>query len=272
LNPVIVITGATGAIGSATAALLARRGARLMLLGRQSDRLDTLVARLDRDNRVSSVGIDLSSLASVRLAARQIARTVPHVDALVNVAAIYTSVYEESADGFELMLATNHLGPFLLTNLLRDRLAGDGRVITVSAPSSTHVDLDRLLSRDQFRALRTFGATKAANLMFTFELARRAKRWDVRAYAYHPGLVRSELMREAPRPLRILTRIVSRSPDRAAEDLADLATSSAFASTTGWFLKGGRRIDPPKSTLDVEAQGNLWKRSTQLVELGDGSF
>ena len=272
LNPVIVVTGATGAIGSATAAQLARRGARLLLLSRPSERLDALVARLDRDNRVSSVEVDLSSLASVRAAARQIARTVTHVDALVNVAAMYTPVYEQSDDGFELMLATNHLGPFLLTNLLRDRLVGAGRVVTVSAPPSTRVDLRQLQSKGQFRALRTFGATKAANLMFTFELARRAKRWDVRAFAFHPGLVRSELMREAPRPVRFATRLVSRPADRAAEDLADLATSSAFASTTGWFFKGGRRIDPPKSTLDVGAQGELWRRTAELVELGDAGF
>jgi NAD(P)-dependent dehydrogenase (short-subunit alcohol dehydrogenase family) len=190
----------------------------------------------------------------------------------LNVAAMYTPEYEKSDDGFELMLATNHLGPFLLTNLLRDRLAGAGRVITVSAPSSTRVDFDQLLLKEQFRALRTFGATKAANLMFTFELARRAKRWDVRAYAFHPGLVRSDLMREAPRPIQLLTRLVSRPPDRAAEDLADLATSPAFASTTGWFFKGGRRIDPPKSTLDTGAQGELWRRSAELVELGETRF
>jgi len=272
LHPVIVVTGATGAIGSATAALLARRGARLLLLGRPSDRLDALVERLDRDNRVSSVEVDLSSLSSVRGAARQISRTVGNVDALVNAAAVFTSEYQQTPDGFELMLATNHLGPFLLTNLLRDRLAGDGRVITITAPSSTRVDTDQLLSKDQFRAVRTFGATKAANLMFTFELARRAKRWDVRACAYHPGLVRSELMREASRPIRLLSRIASRSPNRAGEDLAELATSPAFRSTTGWFFKGGRRIDPPKTTLDVDAQRNLWIRSAELVELDDSSF
>ncbi len=272
LNPVVVITGPTGAIGSATAELLARRGARLLLLGRPSGRLDRLAARLDRDNRVSSVEVDLSSLASVRMAARQVARTVPHVDVLLNIAAVFASGYEEGDDGFELMLSTNHLGPFLLTNLLRDRLAGNGRVITVTAPSSTRVDIEQLLAKDQFRALRTFGATKAANLMFTFELARRAKRWDVRAYAYHPGLVRSELMREAPRPLRLLTRLASRPPNRAAEDLSDLATSPAFASMTGWFFKGGRRIDPPKSTLDVQAQARLWTRSAELVELSTAGF
>jgi retinol dehydrogenase-12 len=272
LHPVVVITGATGAIGSATASLLARRGARLLLLSRPSDRLDAMVTRLDTDNRVTSVEVDLSSFASVRAAARQISREVAHVDALINTAAVFTSEYEQSDDGVELMLATNHLGPFLLTNLLRDRLAGGSRVITVTAPSGTRVDIEHPMSKDRFSALRTFGATKAANLMFTFELARRAKRWDVRAYAYHPGLVRSDLMREAPRPNRFLTRLVSRAPKRAGEDLAELATSQAFESTTGWFFKGERRIDPPKSTLDVDAQRNLWKRSAELVGLGETGF
>src|SRR5260370_17489440 len=87
LHPVVVITGAPGAIGSATASLLARRGARLLLLGRPSDRLDTMVERLDRDNRVSGVEVELSSLPSVRLAARQISRPVAHVDPLLTLPA-----------------------------------------------------------------------------------------------------------------------------------------------------------------------------------------
>jgi retinol dehydrogenase-12 len=272
LNPVVVITGATGAIGSATAELLARRNGRLLLLGRTSNRMDAIVRRLDRDNKVSSVEADLSSLASIRVAAREVSRTVPHVDALLNIAAVFTTNYVVTKDGFELMLATNHLGPFLLTNLLRDRLATTGRVITVTAPSSARVDMKQLMTKGRFKPLRTFGATKAANLMFTFELARRAKRWDVRAHAYHPGLVRSELMHESSRAVRLLTRLVSRPPTRAAEDLADLVTSPAYERTTGWFFKGGRRIDPPKSTLDVEAQHELWRRSAELVDLDDSSF
>src|ERR1700693_2003135 len=223
LHPVVVLTGATGAIGAATAAVLVRRGARVLLLARPSDRLSAAVTSLGgEDKRVSSVPVDLSSLASVRSAAREIARTIGHVDALVNVAATFSSDYHKTKEGFELMLATNHLGPFLLTNLLRDQLVGRGRVIVVTAPSSTRVDLDRLMNKKRFRALETFGATKAANLLFTFELARRAKRWEVRANACHPGLVRSELMREAWGPIRIATRILSRPTDRAAEDLADL--------------------------------------------------
>jgi NAD(P)-dependent dehydrogenase (short-subunit alcohol dehydrogenase family) len=273
LHPVVVVTGATGAIGSATAAVLARRGARVLLLARPSSRLDALVTGLGGDdNRVSAVPVDLSSMASVRAAAREIPRIVNHIDALVNIAATFSREYRKTPEGFEVMLATNHLGPFLLTNLLRDPLVGRGRVITITAPSSTRVDMEQLTSKEQFRALRTFGATKAANVMFTFELARRAKRWEVRANACHPGLVRSELMREAAGPIRLITRLVSRPPDRIAEDIADLAISPAHEGTTGWFFKGIKRIDPPKSTIDPDAQRALWKTTAEMVELAQNGF
>jgi NAD(P)-dependent dehydrogenase (short-subunit alcohol dehydrogenase family) len=248
--PTIVVTGATGAIGSATVAALTARRAQVIPLSRPA--------------------VDLSSQASVRAAARELNRTVGHIDALVHIAGVYTPRYQKSADGLELMLATNHLGPFLLTNLLRDRLSGGGRVLVVAAPSTSRVDVDRLVDRDQFSAMHSFGASKAANLMFTFELARRASRWDVRANAFHPGLVRSELMREAPGALRFAARLISSSPDRAGRDLAELALSSAFAGTSGWFFKGTRRVDAPKSTLDIAEQSVLWQRSTELVELEGG--
>src|SRR5256885_1840276 len=241
----VVVTGATGAIGSAAVAALKKRRANVIALSRPA--------------------LDLSSMASVRAAARELGR----VDVLMHVACVFTTRWQKTPDGFELMLATNYLGPFLLTNLLRDRLAG-GRVITVTAPSTTHVDLGRLLDRGRFHAFHSFGATKAASLMFMLELARRAKRWDVRANAFHPGLVRSELMHEAPRPIRIASRLFSRNPTQAGVDLAELALSPAFAGTSGWFFKGTRRIDPPKAVLDESQQATLWKRSADLVELEGG--
>jgi len=246
----VVVTGGTGAIGSATVAALEKRRAQVIKLSRPS--------------------LDLSSMASVRAAVQELKRSVTHIDALLNIAAIYVPRYKKTADGFETMFAVNHLGPFLLTNILRDRLRGGGRVITVTAPSPTHVDVNRLLDRDRFNAFHSFGATKAANLMFTFELARRAKRWDVRANAFHPGVVRSELMRDTSRAVRFFTGLIARDPERAGQDLAELALSPAHAGTSGWFFKGGRRIDPPRSTLDEAAQGALWKRSAELVELEGG--
>ena len=242
-------------------------------MARPSERLDALVERLGGiDNRVSQVPVDLASMKSVRMAAREISRAGGHIDALLNVAAVFVNRYQKTSDGFEHMLATNYFGPFLLTNLLRDRLLGGGSVITVAAPSTTRVDMQRLFSKEHFDAMHTFGATKALDLMFTFELARRAKRWDVRANAFHPGLVRSELMSDAPRPVRILSRLVSGTPGRAAQDLADLAISPAHSGTTGWFFKGARRIDPPKTTTDEAEQAALWRRTAELVEMEIGGF
>jgi NAD(P)-dependent dehydrogenase (short-subunit alcohol dehydrogenase family) len=250
--------------------MLARSGVRVVLMARPSERLDALVDRLG--NRTSQVPIDLASMSSVRSAAREINRAGGHIDALLNVAAVFAKRYRKTSDGFELMLATNYFGPFLLTNLLRDRLLGGGRVITVTAPSATRLDMDRLFSKEHFDAFHSFGATKALDLMFTLELARRAKRWDVRANAFHPGLVRSGLMREAARPVRILARLVSGSAERAAQDMVELATSPAHAGTTGWFFKGTRRIDPPKSAADVAVQAALWRRTAELVEMEIGGF
>jgi NAD(P)-dependent dehydrogenase (short-subunit alcohol dehydrogenase family) len=273
LHPTVVISGATGAIGSATAAVLARRGARLILMARPSARLDGMVEELGgADNRISSVPVDLSSMSSVRRAAREINREGGRVDALINLAAVFVRTFQKTADGFELMLATNYFGPFLLTNLLRDRLLGGGRVIAVTAPSTTHVDMERLFSKESFDPLHTFGATKALDLMVTFELARRAKRWDVRANAFHPGLVRSDLMSEAPRAVRILSRLISGSAEQPAHDLAELAISPAHAGTTGWFFKGTRRIDPPKPATDEALQAALWRRTAELVEMEIGGF
>src|SRR5438094_5684335 len=246
----VVVTGSTGAIGSATIAVLEKRRAQVVPLSRAS--------------------VDLSSMASVRGAARELNRRVGHIDALLHIAAVFTPRYQKTTDGLELMLATNHLGPCWVPNLLKDRLTGGGRVITMTAPSTTRVEIERLLNRDRFSALHSFGATKAANLMFMFELARRAKRWDVRANAFHPGIVRSDRMGESPAPLRFATRFFARDPERAGQDLAELALSPAHAGTTGWFFKGTRRIDPPKSTLDTAHQAALWKRSAELVELEGG--
>lgn len=251
--PTVVVTGATGAIGSATVEALKERRASVVTLTRP--------------------GLDLASLTSVRTAARELNRSVGHIDALLHIASVFTTRYQKSADGYELMFATNHLGPFLLTNLLREKLMGGGRVITVTAPATTRVDVDRILDRNRFAPMYDFGATKAANLMFTFELARRGHRWDVRANAFHPGIVKSELMRESPAVVRLAQRVFGSPGERPANDIVDLALSPAFAGTTGWFFKKGtRRIDPPKSASDLLQQNALWKRSAELVELEGAGF
>src|SRR5215470_17998895 len=119
----VVVTGATGAVGAAAVDALVRRRVNVISLSRPE--------------------FDLSSFASVRKVAQDLNRGGGHIDALLHIAAVYVPVFKKASDGLELMLTVNHLGPFLLTNLLRDRLAGGGRVLVVSAPSSTRVDMAR---------------------------------------------------------------------------------------------------------------------------------
>jgi NAD(P)-dependent dehydrogenase (short-subunit alcohol dehydrogenase family) len=268
---VVAITGATGALGSTTAAALAGHGATVLLLSRRSPRLHELLESLRSTGaEVEALPVDLSVMASVREAAAWIDKEIDHLDALVHTAAVFHRERLETVDGFETMLATNHLGPFLLTNLLRTRLGKGSRVITVTAPSTTPVHLDQLKSPKGFNALTVFGATKAANLMTTFELARRAEARGVCANAFHPGLLRSRLMNQAAPPVRLLTRVISKPPTEAAVVLAGLATSPVYEGTTGVFFKVTGPVQPPESSMNRDAQRALWEDSARLVGLTGG--
>lgn len=268
---VVAITGATGALGSATASALARGGASVLLLSRPSPRLTAVCDSIRSTGaEAEAVPIDLSNMTSVRWAAIRINDGIDRLDALVHTAAVFNRERVETVDGFEAMLAINHLGPFLLTNLLKPRFDRGSRVITVTAPSTTPVDLGQLQSPAGFSALTQFGATKAANLMTTFELARRAETRGVSAHAFHPGLVRSELMRQAALPVRLLNWVISRPPQEAAGVLASMATSSVYTGTTGLFIKLSGPAEPPESSIDRRAQLALWGESARLVGLSDG--
>ena len=269
----VVVTGATGAVGAATAEVFAARGLRVVLVSRSADGLAELAgridaARTDRDtDRVRVVPVDLSDPGAVRAGAAAIAEGGP-VGVLVNCAAIFTGARQTTVEGRELMFATNQLGPFLLTNLLRDELAAaHGRVVTVTAPSTTRIDFDDLDAEKSFSALRAFGASKAANLLFTYELARRAAPFDVTANAVHPGLIRSDLMRQAAAPVRLLTRLMSRSPRRAASAIAALGTSGRFLHATGGFYKGTKLASSSRASRSVDDQHRLWERCAELTGL-----
>ena len=153
-----------------------------------------------------------------------------------------------------------------LTTLLLERLraAGRARVLVLGAPSTVRLDFDDLQAARRFRSLTAFGATKAADLLFTFELARRCEGTGVTANAVHPGLVRTNLMRQAPAPLRWATRLVSAPPERAAAAIAPLVLSPEYADRTGLFFRAGREIDAPAYTRDPEVGRHLWEVCASL--------
>jgi NAD(P)-dependent dehydrogenase (short-subunit alcohol dehydrogenase family) len=266
-----LVTGATSGLGRALALNLAGLGWPVVILARDRGRGEAALEELRQagSSRAELLLANLSDLDSVRRAAAEVTNRHAALRLLVNCASVYRARREVSPGGLETMFATNHLGPFLLTNLLLGplRAAGSARVITVTAPSTVRPDFDDLQGTRRFRSLQAFGATKMANLLFTFALARRLEGSTVTANAVHPGVFRSGLMRQAPAPLRWMTSLMATSPQRAAEPVLRVATESAFAEQNGRFFHKAEAIAPPAFALDVQAQERLWQESLRLAGL-----
>lgn len=269
---VCLVTGATSGIGRATALRMAREDADIVLLARDRKKAQAVAAIVYETRPTVNVEIlhcDLSSQAAVRRAAQEFGKMHDRLDVLVNAAAVFTKKKGVTEDGVETMWATNHLGPFLLTNLLLPHLrkSPDARILTVSAPATTKIQFDDLPVPKEFKPYRIFGATKTAGILFGLELARRNKDTRLTSNVVHPGLIRSGIMREAPAPLRAFLKLVSRKPDRAAEVLTLLASSKPLGQYTGRFYKRFDPSRPPKFAADEANQKKMWDISARIVKL-----
>ena len=269
---ICLITGGNGAVGEAAATEIAKSGATVILVSRSRERGEAARDKVRKKTGSDSVELlvgDMSVQASIRQLAGDFLSSHDRLSVLVNTAAVFANRRILTSDGLELMFATNHLGPFLLTNLLLDPLktASPSRVITVSAPSTTKLDFDDLQGGKHFNALSAFGASKTANIMFTYELAQRLQGTGVTANVLHPGLVRSNLMKNAPAIIRWVSKLVSRSPDRAGKALAYLATDSQIRETTGRFFKGTTISESSTYSRDLENRRRLWDMSAKLTGL-----
>lgn len=271
-----LVTGSTSGIGRAVAGAMAAAGVSVGIVARDAGRGEATRAELASSSGGAAVRVfvaDLSSQADVRRLAAEATTALPRLDVLVHCAAVFTSRRTVTTDGLETMFATNTLAPFLLTNLLRDRLTASvpARVLVLTAPSTVKLDFDDLQAERRFRALSAFGASKAADLLLTFELARRLEGSGVTANAVHPGLVRTNLMGQAPAPLRWATRLVSRAPSRAGAAIAALALAPEYEGSSGRFFKDGREIEAPPYTRDPAVAGRLWGICATLTGLREGA-
>lgn len=216
---------------------------------------------------------DLSDLGQVRALAGQVTAGHPRLDVLVLNAAVARPRRELSADGFEVDFATNHLAPFLLTRLLVDLLqaSAPARVVTVSSSAHHHVkrlDLDAMVTGENFHHMRTYTATKLLTVMFTNELAGRLAGSGVVANTADPGFVRTALGRDAPGGFGMFLNLIrpfQLSPDRAAETPVHLATAAAAAETSGGYFAKCRPRTPSALARDTEAGARLWNLSTDLT-------
>jgi len=273
----VVVTGGTGGIGRATALGLAAMGADLAITGRDRARAETAAAemRTAGGGRVDVFVADLSSQAQVRRLADEVLQTLSRIDVLINNVGGYWNKRHVTPDGLERTFAVNHLAPFLLTNLLLDRLkhGGPARVVTVAsnAQAMGQIDFDDLQGEQSYSGARAYNQSKLANVMFTYELARRLQATSVTANAVHPGLVNTSFGAEDPaRVQRLLVpfmRPFMKSPTRGAATSIHLASAGYLAEVTGRYFADNTPKRTSERSYDKAAAARLWQVSADLVGL-----
>jgi len=272
----VLITGGTGGIGRAAAIGLASRGARVGITGRDRARAEEAAAEIRRTSGASVVDVfvaDMSSQAEVRRLAAEVLAAFPRIDVLLNNVGGFWSHRHVTADGLEHTFALNHLAPFLLTSLLLDRLiaSAPARVVTVSsgAQSMGKIDFDDLMGERKYSGQTAYNQSKLANVMFTYELARRLAGTGVTATALHPGMTNTAFSAEDPSgafaPLVAVMRPFMRSPEKGAETPVYLASSPNAEGLTGQYFANREPKKSNKSSYDAAVTGRLWQVSADLV-------
>jgi retinol dehydrogenase-14 len=271
----VLITGGTAGIGKATAVGLARLGANIAITGRDRDRAEAAAAeiRVVGAGRVDVFIAELSCQAEVRRLASQILHAFPRVDVLVNNVGGFWNTRQVTADGLERTFALNHLAPFLLTTLLLDRLtdSAPARVVTVSsnAHAMGRLDFDDLQGERSYSGARAYSQSKLANVLFTYELARRMPAALITANALHPGVVSSSFGADDPavvqRLLVPLLRPFMKTPRRGAATSIHLASGPDLAQVTGCFFARSRPKLSSERSYDRAVATRLWQVSADLV-------
>jgi len=272
----VLITGGTGGIGRATAVRLASMGARVGITGRDAERTQRAAAEIASESGNGAVDVfaaDMSSQAEVRRLAEDILAAYPRLDVLVNNAGGFWSHRHVTADGLEHTFALNHLAPFLLTSLLLERLmkSAPARIVTVSsgAQSMGKIDFDDLMGERKYSGQTAYNQSKLANVMFTYELARRLAGTGVTANALHPGMTNTSFSAEDPSrafaPLVMVMRPFMKKPERGADTPVYLASSPAAEGLTGQYFANRAAKKSNESSYDSAATGRLWAVSADLV-------
>ncbi|MGA2972804.1 MAG: SDR family oxidoreductase [Candidatus Bathyarchaeia archaeon] len=274
---VCLITGANSGIGKATALGLARLGATVVLASRDSERGD--IARRDiireTENPEVSVGkVDLASLESIRSFAKNFNGKFPHLHVLVNNAGIYESRRIVTVDGFESTFAINHLAHFLLTNLLLESLkaSAPSRIVNVTseAQRAGHVNFDDLQGERKYSGMKSYPQSKLANVLFTYELARRLKGTEVTANCVHPGTVRTNFGRNSGGFMALAVKIFAPfmlSPEDGAKTVVWLASSPEVEHVTGKYFQKQAERKSTKESYDLNVARRLWEVSSELTGL-----
>jgi NAD(P)-dependent dehydrogenase (short-subunit alcohol dehydrogenase family) len=273
-----VVTGATSGIGEETALALARADARVVIVARSRERGARALERIRTEtgnSRIELVLADLASLAEVRRLAQELLGRCPQIHVLVNNAGVVNLERRVTVDGFEETFAVNHLAYYALTNLLLDRLVASAPARVVNVASDAHkfgaLDPDDLHSEKSYRAMRVYGRSKSANILFTVELARRLEGTGVTVNAVHPGPVASRLGKNNGLFGRVVTSLLSPfflSPERGARTSVHVATAPELADVSGRYFAKCREARTTAAARDPALARRLWDESARLTGIG----
>ncbi|MEZ5788384.1 MAG: SDR family NAD(P)-dependent oxidoreductase [Xanthobacteraceae bacterium] len=274
----VVITGGTGGIGLETAIALAVSGARLVLVGRDPARAANAITRvrLARADAVIAVHrADMANLDEVRRLAATLNANLERIDVLVNNAGAIFNRRETTADGLERTFALNHMGYFLLTELLRDKLVRSAPARIVNTASEAHrsatLDFSDLQSAKRYRGWRAYRRSKLCNILFTRELARRLEGTGVTANCIHPGFVKTGIGDNTSglfrRGVRLLKRGFAIPVERGAQTLIYAASAPELADVTGTYFIESKPAAPSAAATDDASARRLWADSLTLSGL-----
>jgi retinol dehydrogenase-12 len=277
---VCLVTGASGGIGFVAARELARLGATLLIVCRDGERgeraVNEIVAATGNRN-VELLLADLSSQAEIRRLARRILGTRRPLHVLLNNAGVVMLKRTLTVDGIETTFAVNHLAPFLLTNLLSERLveSAPARVVTVASDAhrlrGVRMRFDDLEGQHGYRAMRAYGQSKLANILFTREFARRLGGTSVTVNCLHPGMVATRLGSNNGLLARTVLRLLkpfSLSVDQGADTSVYLCSSPDVERETGKYFAARRECRPNRAACNDEDAARLWEISVRMVRLG----
>jgi retinol dehydrogenase-12 len=272
-----LVTGATAGIGQVAARELARRGASVVAVGRSRQRCEATVESIRRETgnpAVDYLVADLSAQAEVRRLAREVVDRHARLDVLLNNAGAMFSRRRDSVDGIEMTFALNHLAYFLLTHLLLGVLKEGPSARVVNVASEAHrfvskVDFDDPQGKRKYGGWHAYGQSKFANLLFTYELARRLAGSGVTANALHPGFVASRFTEGNGAMgwmMRRMASVFAISPERGAKTSIHLASSPEVEGVTGKYFSRERPIESSRPSRDEAAARRLWDLSQELTD------
>lgn len=271
----VLVTGGSGGIGKATAVGLAGMGARLAITGRDRGRLEAAAGeiRAAGAGQVDVFVADLSSQAEVRRLADEVLASLVRIDVLVNNVGGYWNSRHVTVDGLERTFAVNHLAAYLLTDLLLDRLrdSGPARVVTVAsnAQGMGRIDFDDLQGERSYSGSRAYNQSKLANVLFTYELARRLRGGVVTANALHPGVASTAFGAEDPRAIqRVLVPLLRpfmKAPARGAVTSIRLASAPDLEQVSGRYFANGKSRRSSERSYDEAVAARLWQVSAGLL-------